>query len=46
MYFISDSHMDEEILIQSFAERLQPWHKGSEYWLCLVMTLKDTCLSQ
>ncbi|MFT4270502.1 MAG: GNAT family protein [Pantoea sp.] len=42
MHFISDSRTDEEIRIQSFEKRLQPWHKGSEHWLCLVMRQKNT----
>ena len=42
MHFISDARTDEEIRIHSFEERLQPWHKGSEHWLCLVISQKDT----
>ncbi|MBH2749666.1 MULTISPECIES: GNAT family N-acetyltransferase [Serratia] len=42
MHFISDPRTDEEIRIQSFDERLQPWHKGSGHWLCLVMSQKNT----
>ena len=22
--------------------RLQPWHKGSERWLCMIMSRRDT----
>lgn len=40
MNFISDPRTDEEIRIQSFEKRLLPWHKGSEHWLCLVMSQK------
>ena len=42
MHFISDLRTDEEIRTHSFEKRLQPWHKGSEHWLCLVITRKDT----
>jgi len=42
MHFISDLCPDEEIRINSFEKRLQPWHKGSEHWLCLVISQKDT----
>lgn len=42
MHFISDSRTDEEIRIHSFEKRLQPWRKGSEHWLCLVISQKNT----
>ncbi|MGY5464033.1 GNAT family N-acetyltransferase [Citrobacter koseri] len=42
MHFISDSRTDDEIRTQSFESRLQPWHKGSERWLCMIMSRKDT----
>lgn len=42
MHFISDLRTDEEIRIHSFDKRLLPWHKGSEHWLCLVISQKDT----
>lgn len=42
MHFINDARTDNEIRTQSFEGRLQPWHKGSEHWLCLVISQKDT----
>ncbi|MBK4772029.1 MAG: GNAT family N-acetyltransferase [Pantoea sp. Morm] len=44
MHFISDSRTEEEIRIHSFEKRLQPWQKGSEHWLCLVISQKNTHL--
>lgn len=44
MHFISDPRTDDEIGIQSFEKRLQTWHKGSEHWLCLVISQKSTGL--
>lgn len=42
MRFISDSRPEDEIKTHSFESRLQPWQKGSDRWLCLVMSRKDS----
>lgn len=42
MKFITSSRTEDEIRSQSFDCRLQPWHKGCEHWLCLVMSEKGS----
>ncbi|WP_142501951.1 GNAT family N-acetyltransferase [Klebsiella sp. 2680] len=42
MQFISDSRTEDEIRVQSFEQRLQAWHKGSEHWLCMIISQKGS----
>lgn len=42
MKFITSSRTEDEIRSQSFDCRLQPWHRGCEHWLCLVMSEKGS----
>ncbi|MEZ3498541.1 GNAT family N-acetyltransferase [Pantoea sp. KPR_PJ] len=44
MHYISEARTEEEIRLHAFEKRLHPWHKGSEHWLCLVISEKNSTL--